>query len=279
MTEQTARRFQLIVFALVSAAFTNIYITQPVLPVLQREFGADMVRVSFTVSAVVLGIALSNLPFGALADRLPIRPIILAGGFMVALAGLVCAAATSLWVLTGARFVQGLFIPAMTTCLAGPPFQFSTQRITLLYLVDIVGIFMGPTAGRISNRLGSGTTLIAGSAVLAVSLAVILIPATAAVVAGLLGSCTGFLAVHAAAVGALNRKLAGGQGRANALYVLFYYLGGWFGITAAGFTYRHAGWPAVALVGAGALSFPLSAGIALRRERRQRRATARPRGA
>jgi len=76
------------VFALVSAAFLNIYITQPVLPVLQAEFGSDMVRVSLTVSAVILGIALSNLPFGYLSDRWPIHPMILTGGLVVALAGL-----------------------------------------------------------------------------------------------------------------------------------------------------------------------------------------------
>ena len=97
-------RLQLIVFALVSASFTNIYITQPVLPVLQDEFATDMVLVSFSVSAVVLGIAISNLPFGFLADRLPIHPIILTGGILVALGGLVCAVTKDLWVLITARF-------------------------------------------------------------------------------------------------------------------------------------------------------------------------------
>ena len=97
-------RIQLIVFALVSASFTNIYITQPVSPVLQDEFASDMVLVSFSVSAVVLGIALSNLPFGFLADRLPIHPIILTGGILVALGGLVCAVTKDLWVLITARF-------------------------------------------------------------------------------------------------------------------------------------------------------------------------------
>ena len=81
-------RLQFIVFALVSASFTNIYITQPVLPVLQVEFSVDMVLVSFIVSAVILGIAISNLPFGFLADRLPIHPIIFTGGVFVAFGGL-----------------------------------------------------------------------------------------------------------------------------------------------------------------------------------------------
>jgi len=111
-------RLQVIVFALVSASFTNIYITQPVLPVLRQEFAADIVLVSFTVSAVILGIALSNLPFGFLADRLPIHPIILTGGLFVALGGFVWAVTKDLWLLIGARFVQGIFIPALATWLA-----------------------------------------------------------------------------------------------------------------------------------------------------------------
>ena len=118
MTDTTYFRLKLIVFALVSASFSNVYITQPVLPVLQDEFGVDLVIVSITMSAVILGIALSNLPFGILIDRYPIQPIILVGGVMVAVAGLVCAFTPNLWVLIGARFVQGLFIPALTTCLA-----------------------------------------------------------------------------------------------------------------------------------------------------------------
>jgi hypothetical protein len=47
MTDTSYFRLQLIVFAMVSASFTNIYITQPVLPILQTEFAADMVIVYF----------------------------------------------------------------------------------------------------------------------------------------------------------------------------------------------------------------------------------------
>jgi len=377
MNEFSYFRLQVIVFALVSASFTNIYITQPVLPVLQEEFAADMVLVSLSVSAVILGIALSNLPFGLLADRLPIHPIILAGGLLVALAGFVCAVTKDLWLLIGARFVQGVFIPALTTCLAAylaktlpaerlnvvmgsyvsatvlgglggrllggwihpplhwryafvsasifilvatffavrglprtavesgqreksisyfelvkqkellrlyfcaagsfaifssifnylpfrlhePPFNLSTELTTLVYLVYLIGIFMGPTAGRISNRFGSGNTLVGGSVILGGSLALTLIASIAPVVLGLFGMCTGFFTVHAAAVGCLNRKLSEGQGRANALYVLFYYVGGWLGITGSGFAYKMGGWSAVVASALFFLAIPMTAGI------------------
>ena len=370
-------RLQLTVFTLVSAAFTNIYITQPVLPVLQSEFVADMVTVSLTVSAVILGMALSNLPFGIIADRWSIRPIILTGGFMVACGGLLCAATASLWVLIVGRFLQGLFIPALTTCLAAylartwpgerlnvvmgsyvsatvlgglggrllggglqvylgwrialvaaagiitgatvyavaslprrriarasaadaigfkallrnasfgriyataaasfavfssifnylpfrlaeAPFAFSTQQTTLLYLAYVMGIFMGPVAGRISNRYGSGMTLIGGTGLLGLALILLLAPFVVAVVAGLLGICAGFFAIHATAVGALNRRLAGGQGRANALYVLFYYVGGWLGITGTGLAYQQGGWTLVIALCLSLLLIPLATGI------------------
>ena len=70
MTTPSYVRLPITGFTLVSVTFTNIYITQPVLPVLQHEFSVDMVVVSLTVSAVIFGIACSNLPFGFLADRI-----------------------------------------------------------------------------------------------------------------------------------------------------------------------------------------------------------------
>lgn len=383
MTDRALLRLQLVVFALVSAAFTNIYITQPVLPYLQQEFGVTSAVVSFTISAVVLGIALSNLPFGVLADRLPIRPLIVAGSLLVVCGGIICIVTDDIWTLIGGRFLQGLFVPALTTCLAAflaktlpverlnvvmgyyvsatvvgglggrllggwlhaaehwryafvsagvfllvamllalrtlpkaqvvprqavsvgfghlirrselvllflcgaggfaifssvfnflpfrlsePVFGFSTRQITLMYLVYVMGIFMGPVAGRIGNRIGSGPTLLLGAAVLGIALLCLLLPSVWAIGFGLILVCAGFFTVHAAAVGAINRKLSSGQGRANALYVLFYYVGGWVGITLAGFAYTHLGWLSVVLIGLVWLLLPVWAGLGERRRAR-----------
>ena len=382
MTDTAYFRIKLIVFALVSASFTNVYITQPVLPILQDEFSVGLVMVSFSISGVILGIALSNLPFGMLVDKYDIQPIILVGGIMVAAAGLVCALTENFWVLIAARFVQGLFIPALTTCLAaylaktiplsslsvvmgsyvsatvlgglggrllggwihpplhwryafvtasvfiliatfmavkwlpkpakslsvnktpvsfiallkrkelflifmcamgsfsvfssvfnylpfrleGDPFNFSTESITLVFLVYITGIFMGPNAGRLSNRFGSGNTLLLGSFILGASLLVILMQSVIAIVIGLIGVCMGFFMIHAAAVGALNKKLTSGHGRANALYVLFYYIGGGLGITGAGFAYKQGGWNVMILLSIGMLIIPVLTGLSERKQ-------------
>ncbi len=373
---------QALVFALVAAALTTVYITQPVLPIIEEEFGVNPSQASFTVSAVILGIALANLPFGMLADRVPVQRLILVGGAVVVACGLFCAATRSLPLLVGARFIQGLFVPSLTTCLAAylsanlplerlnvvmgsyvsatvagglggrllggwihpplhwryafitasllllaatlaagrwlppgkrpgagegnpegflallghrelrriflvafggffvfssifnylpfylsrPPFNASTQFITLLYLSYIIGVFIGPLAGKLSNRIGNGATMILGSFIFALAIVLTLIKAVLAVIAALALVCAGFFAIHAAAAGSLNRRLTSSRGRANSLYVLAYYLGGAAGITLSGYAYGLAGWRGVAGLGLGMLLVPCITGFMERRQ-------------
>jgi YNFM family putative membrane transporter len=376
---------QAVVFSLVVAAISNIYLTQPVLPVLQAEFGVSPSQASYTISAVILGIALANLPFGWLADRVPVRSLILSGGVVVCAAGLCCAAAHSLPLLVVARFLQGLFVPALTTCLAaylsanlpverlnvvmgsyvaattagglgsrllggmlpplywryafvsaaallagatviavwrlppgrgpdkgrsggegfltllthaelrriflvafggffvfssllnylpfylsGAPFHASTRLITLLYLSLLMGILIAPLSGKLSNRIGNGGTMILGSLLFALAIALTLIKSLVTILAALVLACAGFFSIHAAAAGSLNRKLTSSRGRANSLYILAYYLGGAAGITLSGYAYGLAGWPGVAALGIAVLALPFATGLAERRQEQGR---------
>lgn len=368
-----SRGLQASVFTLVSAAFTTIYITQPVLPIIQQTYQVTASQASITISAVILGMTLANLPFGALADRLTIRPIILAGGLVVVGGNIVCAITSNFQGLVIARFIQGLFIPALTTCLAaflsrclppqrlnvvmgtyvsatvagglggrllgglfqaalnwrwafviaaglvavacgvawrglprekttaphhssplsflqlltqaplrnnylvafsaffvfssvfnylpfylaGPIFGAPTRTITFMYLVYLIGIVIGPLAGQLSNRFGNGRTMAAGAILFGFSLGTTLYPALLAVIVGLLGICAGFFTIHAAAAGWLNRNLVSSRGRANSLYVLFYYAGGTCGITLSGSAYEMFSWAGVVGIGAIMLLVPL----------------------
>jgi YNFM family putative membrane transporter len=381
-------KLQVIIFSLVVAAFTNVYITQPVLPVLQQEFGVSASQASLTMSAVIFGMALANLPFGAMVDIFPVRWLILIGSLVVAGSGLVCAATHDLWRLVGARWLQGLFIPSMTTCLAaylavnvpverlnvamgsyvsatvagglggrllggfihpplhwryafvtasvallaaalaavlwlpegrrsgrdrsekisflkflsdtkvlrvllvpfgaffvfsasfnylpfylaGPPFGASTQVITMFYLTYLMGVIIGPLAGKLSNRIGNGGAMVGGAVVFSLALAATLIKSMLVIVLALVGICAGFFTIHAAAAGALNRRVSAGRGKANSLYVLFYYLGGSLGITLSGYAYSRMGWSGV--VGLGVTMLFLPGGIGWWEKRGER-----PRGA
>lgn len=368
---------QALVFGVVVAAFTSIYVTQPVLPVIAREFGVDASAASLTVAAVVFGIALATLPFGWLADRIAMRPILLAGAAVVGVAGLMCAVTENFTLLVVARFIQGLFLPALTTCIAAylannlpvarlnvvmgsyisatvvgglggrllggwihPPLHWryafvsasmllfvaaiaaarwlpNASRpprhhgsdigfgalllsaaivrifavafgafcvfsatfnylpfylgaapinapiavITLLYLSYLVGAAVGPNAGRIANRIGGGATMMLGAMLFAAALALTLVPSLFAVTLGLVGVCAGFFATHAAASGTLNSRLTSSRGRGNALYVLFYYVGGSVGIAAGGYVYRLGGWPALVGIGTTVLALPFIVGL------------------
>lgn len=123
------------------------------LPILRDEFSVDTMRLSFTVFAVILGIALSTLPLGFLADRPPIHPILLTGGVPVASAGLVCALMTRLWACVSARLVQGLFMPALTTCLAAH----LARTIPPARLNVVMGSYVSATVrGGLGGRLLGG---------------------------------------------------------------------------------------------------------------------------
>lgn len=374
---------QALIFFLVSSAFLTIYITQPVLPVIRSEFGVSESYASLTVSAVIFGIALATLPFGMLADTFPVRPILFTGGSVVIAGSVFCAFTGSLPLLVAARFLQGLFIPSITTCLvvylvrslplrslnvvmgsyvsatvagglggrllggwihspfhwryafltasvllccailaaafllpgeegepppredagflsllsrrellrtyfvafcaffvfssifnylpfylAAPPFRASTRVITFLYLSYLLGVAVGPPAGTLCDRIGNGATIAAGSAVFAAAILATFVRSTAVVMASLAFVCAGFFTVHAAAAGSLNRRLAAGRGRANSLYVLFYYLGGSIGITVCGRAYGYGGWRLVAAIGILMLCLTFAAGVAEMRAER-----------
>jgi YNFM family putative membrane transporter len=145
--------------------------------------------------------------------------------------------------------------------LTAAPFNFSTELTTMLYCAYVVGIFVGPITGKLGDRFGSANALLAGILILGGSLALISLPSIPAVVLGLLGICAGFFTAHSAAIGSLNRRLTRDQGRANALYVLFYYLGGWLGITCSGIVFEQGGWVTVVYFWAVLLLVPIATGI------------------
>ena len=387
MKPDTDTSTQTLVFLLVASAFTVVYITQPVLPVLENEFDLNARTVSLSVSMVIFGIALANLPFGMIADRFPIRPIVVAGGSVIALTSLICAVTPHFALLIAARFVQGLFIPALTTCIAAylsetlptarlnvvmgsyvaatvagglggrllggwihpplhwryafvsaaalviaatvaafiwlprndnkqhtdvhpvgflellaepgllrmfavgfgaffifsstfnylpfylsnPPFSAPTEIITLMYLAYLVGIVIGPMSGKLSNRLGSGATMILGATILAGAIAASLVASLVVIAISLIGVCAGFFSIHSAAVGLLNRRLTSSRGRANSLYVLCYYAGGAAGITLCGYAYSVYGWIGAVVLNAAILLLPFGIGLVeIRRVRREK---------
>jgi MFS transporter, YNFM family, putative membrane transport protein len=96
-----------------ACAFLQIYITQPLLPLLTEVFHASKVAVSATVTAAGLGVA-AGAPFaGYISDRLGRKTVIVWSAFLLAASSFGTATAQSLGALIAWRFCQGLFTPGV----------------------------------------------------------------------------------------------------------------------------------------------------------------------
>ena len=129
-------------------AFIDLYLTQPLLPLMAREFAATPTEVSHTVSSTTFAVALIAPFTGAVADVLGRKRIIITAMFALAVPTLMLAFAQSLAGIIFWRFVQGLLLPpifAVTVAYIGeewPPIE--ATRITGLYMAASgVGGFLG----------------------------------------------------------------------------------------------------------------------------------------
>jgi predicted MFS family arabinose efflux permease len=96
-----------------SAAFLDLYATQPLLPLLARTFRASTFDVGLTVTAPTIAVAISAPIIGRLADRAGLRRVIVGSAFLLAIATALAATAASLRQLIIWRFVQGLATPGI----------------------------------------------------------------------------------------------------------------------------------------------------------------------
>jgi DHA1 family bicyclomycin/chloramphenicol resistance-like MFS transporter len=101
-------RLGLIIGSLTALAPLSIDLYLPALPELTSSFGASASEGQLTLTACLAGLALGQMLFGPLSDRLGRRPPVLAGLAAYGAASLACAFASSLWVLVALRLVQGL---------------------------------------------------------------------------------------------------------------------------------------------------------------------------
>lgn len=133
--------------------FGDMYITQPILPLLSAEFGVAPATAGLSVSAVVLMIAVASTLVGPLSDLWGRKPVMVGSCALLALPTFLCALAPSFATLLVFRALQGLFIPGVTA-------------VAVAYLGDMVepgglgravGGWIGATvAGGLTGRVASG---------------------------------------------------------------------------------------------------------------------------
>jgi MFS transporter, YNFM family, putative membrane transport protein len=115
--------------------FADLYITQPVLPLVSNEFGVTAPTAALTISVVVLMIALVSNAYGPLADAWGRKPVMVASCAALAVPTLLCAVAPTFAVLVGLRALQGLLMPGVAA-------------VAVAYLGDeYAGAALGPAVG------------------------------------------------------------------------------------------------------------------------------------
>jgi YNFM family putative membrane transporter len=135
------------------AAYAAMYVTQPLLPDLSREFGAPPARAALTVSAVVLAIAAASFVAGPLSDVLGRRRVMASATGLLAAATLLCAFAPTLGALTALRAAQGLFVPGMTAVSVA----YAGDRYPPAALRRVVGgLIAASVVGGLVGRVGAG---------------------------------------------------------------------------------------------------------------------------
>lgn len=137
-------------------AFLNLYVTQPMLPLFERLFHVSKAAVGLTVSAATLGVALSATVFGALAERLSRKRVIVASIVALSVPTLLAATSPGLHMLIFWRFMQGLVLPgvfAITITYIGE--EWPKESIALVMSLYISGTALGGFLGRLIGGLAT----------------------------------------------------------------------------------------------------------------------------
>nr|WP_252263855.1 MFS transporter [Paracidobacterium acidisoli] len=135
-------------------AFLNLYVTQPMLPLLSNIFHASRAAVGLTVSASTLGVALSAAIFGALAERLSRKRVIVVSTLVLAVPTVLAATSPGLHTLIFWRFLQGLILPGIfgiTITYIGE--EWPKETIALIMSIYVSGTALGGFIGRLSAGL------------------------------------------------------------------------------------------------------------------------------
>ena len=144
------------IWALYGAAvvvLADMYLTQPILPLLSEEFYISPATAGLSVSVVVLFIALASTAAGPLSDMLGRKPVMVASCFLLTLPTLLCAFAPTYGALLVFRSLQGLCIPGITAVAVA----YLGELVEPRAIGSAVGGWIAATvAGGLTGRVASG---------------------------------------------------------------------------------------------------------------------------
>lgn len=159
-TAASAPRGKILMMAVIAGAvITNIYCTQPILPLIQSGLGVDLAAVNLVAGAALLGFATGLALLLPLGDRYDRRTLVLGQIALAFVCALAAALAPGIWPLIGASFGLGIVscVPQQLVPLAAsmsPPGERGRSVGTVVSGI-MVGILLGRTvAGVVGEAWG-----------------------------------------------------------------------------------------------------------------------------
>jgi DHA1 family bicyclomycin/chloramphenicol resistance-like MFS transporter len=151
-TNRPTLGFILLAGSLTAFGAVSIDFYLPALPAIAEEYGASTAAAQLTMSAFLAGMAIGQLGFGPLSDRIGRRPPLLAGTLLYTLVSLALAFAPSIEMLAFGRFVQGLVACAgvvIARAIIRDRFDTteSARLFSLTFLVLAIAPMLAPTVG------------------------------------------------------------------------------------------------------------------------------------
>lgn len=139
------------------AAFLDLYAPQPLLPTLQRTFGASSFAVSLAITAATTAVAISAPLVGRLADRVGLRRVIVTSAFALAGATALVWTSRDLTELVIWRFVQGAITPGVfAVAIAYIIEEWPADRVGRATGAYVAGTVLGGFVGRATTGFFAG---------------------------------------------------------------------------------------------------------------------------
>lgn len=144
--------FILLAGSLTAFGAVSIDLYLPALPAIAADFGTTAAAAQLTMAAFLAGMAIGQLGFGPLSDRVGRRWPLLAGIFLYTLSSLALVFVPSIEALSAGRFVQGLGACAgvvIARAIVRDRFDTteSARLFSLTFLVLAVAPMLAPSAG------------------------------------------------------------------------------------------------------------------------------------
>ncbi|WMC12074.1 MFS transporter [Oceanimonas pelagia] len=134
--------------------FINLYVAQPLLPLLARDFALSALGAGWALSAATLGLAAGLLFWARLADRLGRKRVMLGTLLVAILLGLSLAWVPNYGSLVALRGLQGFFLAGLpATAVAYMGEEFTPRALVTSIGIYIAANSLGGIAGRVFGGL------------------------------------------------------------------------------------------------------------------------------